>query len=608
VSRLVTSKPIWFDRGQLSELPLNKIPPEAFLLGENIYYRAGSWWTRPGHDYYGTKTLNVGTNITGLFSLHQVSHDYLVVTDNRDLAWYDEASDTLSFITPMYTSGTVTFNGTIYAVGSGTQWQLAGIKHSDKIKLNTGSIWYTVDTVVDDTHITLTSTAVAGSGAYIVRKLLTAVPAVYPDWTAFGDYLIITNGTDDTLWWNGETDEVSWADMTTTWAGESRVWTDPYFYGVFSALPNAYKARYCESFMGRLFLFDLTVGGVRYPTMGAWSAYRAITDWTAWDSDTFYLDDTAEGITGTGLCRDFLLVFKRRATFAIAYIGGSTLFEIMKKSNTIGTIAHRTVKSGPNGVFFQAEDGVYWYDMYTFTRVSDPVNSEFLNGLHPGYMHLSFAQIDYERHLYKLYYCTIANTTGIPDKIFVYDYENKICSFWTVPFVDGHGLSAETIHHTSIDITWAQMTHAWEYEGNTWFSKSFVTAANMYVYAQQVTKKLVIQSSQIRDFQTGYLYPTIKTAYVSGDGLDITTIARLALFFGVPKSIFFLTHSRSDDGRTVIIGRETRMGWSSAGDEDPFIDIYEKGRFHIFTFKAIGSVFGVAGYQLEMIVPSANAN
>lgn len=70
---------------------------------------------------------------------------------------------------PAYTTGTATFtNGSASITGSGTSWTSA--MEGCRIRLDADGAWYTVQTVTDATHLTLTASYAdtGGSGAYMI--------------------------------------------------------------------------------------------------------------------------------------------------------------------------------------------------------------------------------------------------------------------------------------------------------------------------------------------------------------------------------------------------------------------------------------------------------
>lgn len=159
-----------------------------------------------------------------LVDLHRASTgvNTTIFGTKTDLFRYDEGTNLPVYITPIYATGTVAVtNGDAVIVGTGTLW-LANVKAGDKISVGSASqsavsaTWYTVQTVTDNTHITLTTTygqATLGGQSYTARKLFTANDSdiwdtdIFPDAPLgavsalpAGDHWYGTNGKEVVVW------------------------------------------------------------------------------------------------------------------------------------------------------------------------------------------------------------------------------------------------------------------------------------------------------------------------------------------------------------------------------------------------------------------------
>lgn len=445
----------------------------------------------------------------------------------------------------------------------------------------------------------------------ITGDVLTAPSGELPDYTTFGEDLIVTNGSDNTQVWSGQSDQITWLTLGGVWSAATIPWNDVTLMPVFTDLTNAYKARYCQSYMGRLFLFDLEISGTRYRTALAWSSYRDATDWSSYDSDVVYLDDNPEPITGAGICKGSMLVFKRRSVYAMNFIGGATLFEIVLKSSDTGTTSHATIKSGEDNIFFCGDMGAYEYDLYTFTEISAPVRNQFIQSMHPEYKNRMHATLDRIRGLYIVYYCSL-KSIGMPDRAFVYDYRNKKCSFWDLPFV----APSSGEHQESGYNTWQDMSHPWISESGSWFSQAWIKEAEISLLAEcwdaAGTKSRIRQlTTESADHPGGWVskdppmdpFTTkLRLAYLSAseEQDDISQVKRLGLYARRNGATISVRHGRSDDGETIL--------WNpviskvlGAGEEDHFVDIGRAARFHVFDIEySLEEDFGLAGFMLEI--------
>lgn len=92
---------------------------------------------------------------------------YLVATDGADFK-YTTGNGTYSYLG--YTTGTVTRSGTTLT-GTGTAWD-TNIAAGDQFKYNADSTWLNIASVDSATQITLSSSAGATSGDYMIRKVM----------------------------------------------------------------------------------------------------------------------------------------------------------------------------------------------------------------------------------------------------------------------------------------------------------------------------------------------------------------------------------------------------------------------------------------------------
>jgi len=152
--------------------------------------------------------------ILGFIPRNDIEH--LVFVTLKSIYAYDSATDDALKLNNTYATGTVAVAGTA-VTGTGTLW-LANVKAGDTITFGTAVgrsaklTWYTVQTVIDNTHITLaTSAGTIGAGAsYTVSKTYQGDKRDQWDWDIFtqdgdtgDDLLFLTNGVDPVVTWNG---------------------------------------------------------------------------------------------------------------------------------------------------------------------------------------------------------------------------------------------------------------------------------------------------------------------------------------------------------------------------------------------------------------------
>jgi hypothetical protein len=182
-----------FDKPPLALDPRELQDGLNFRVKEGTLQNLNLGWTR-----FGAFTLDGPVRlITNLFLRDGTEH--LVFGTEDNLYRWDEGTDTVKFITPVYATGTVEVAGTA-VTGTGTNWD-PNLKAGDKMYFGSATqndpaaTWYTILTRNSDTSITLTASAgTVGAGtAYTGRRLFTGDPEAI--WTY--DTFVNAGGVED---------------------------------------------------------------------------------------------------------------------------------------------------------------------------------------------------------------------------------------------------------------------------------------------------------------------------------------------------------------------------------------------------------------------------
>lgn len=205
------------------------VPDRGLLDCNNVRIRDGKI-TNENIGYSKLFEETLGAPCTGIFDFtSSVGTSVTIFGTRHDLFRYDEVANVPLYITPIYNTGTVAVtSGAPGIVGTGTSW-LANVAVGDKIHIGADdqdsatATWYTVLTVVDDTHITLTANYVGSTTSgldYTARKLFTADDKsiwsadVFPDaplgtesGLPAGDRWFAANGA-EVVAWDGNADQV----------------------------------------------------------------------------------------------------------------------------------------------------------------------------------------------------------------------------------------------------------------------------------------------------------------------------------------------------------------------------------------------------------------
>ena len=221
-------------------------------------------------------------------------------------------SNTWSYKTDTYTTGTVTNITAAVVTGSGTSWDTSGLAAGDKFiadadhsaAIEEDAQLAEILTVDGATQITLTAsyggTTGAMSDTYKGRKVYTTPSNERWAWAVVDDKFCFTNGNSNVQKWTG-TGYASDLDAT-----------------------NAIKARYCIEYANRLVLADLSISGTRDPLMVQWSKEGDPTDWTDSTAGQNQLLKSEDHITGMAKLGPNLIVYKRNSLTVASRTGVST--------------------------------------------------------------------------------------------------------------------------------------------------------------------------------------------------------------------------------------------------------------------------------------------
>lgn len=136
-----------------------------------------------------------------------------------------------------------------------------------------------------------------------------------------------------------------------------------------SALANAPKCKYVVAYMNRLVTCFTNEGGQDYPLRVKWSTVGTIETWDS--SDYVESSDSPDFCVALQTLGTKCFLFKETSINEVVYIGGTSVFVLKKKVDSIGTQACKSlVRLRENSLFF-SYDGLYIFDQSQVNNVSD---------------------------------------------------------------------------------------------------------------------------------------------------------------------------------------------------------------------------------------------
>lgn len=301
--------------GQKKNYPPEFLPSNISPYCRNMEFLNGRLQARYGLSKFSSTAL-VGAVLTKaelqLFS----NTRYEVFATTKDIVKYDFTNARFDYLNPLYTTGTIEVQAGTPTIlrGTGTLWA-ANVKIGDYVKLgsgsvHTGSTWYRVTVVTDNTHLTVASSmpTTAALSNYVIRSTYTGGNTDIWDWVQFfdknlGELLIMTNGVDKPQYWSG--------------SGQ---------FASFGTLPATLTAaKYVSVYSERLLIAWTVEGGQNQPQR---LQATQVADITNWDADAFPIDfvDEPTDIRGMTKFGTYHVIFKDTNAYVGRYVGGDFVF------------------------------------------------------------------------------------------------------------------------------------------------------------------------------------------------------------------------------------------------------------------------------------------
>ena len=245
------------------------------------------------------------------------------------------------------------------------------------------------------------------SGAFTSRKAsLSGAADDFWTFTQFGEYVIASNGVDAAQYYLMGT-STNFANLTAI----QTAGTAPVFR---------------VSGVVRDFL---VVGNITNATNRIqWSGINDITCWSGKQSDSQDLPGSGGQVVAI-TSGEVGCVFRQNQIIRMDYVGGATVFRLSVISPNRGAVFGRTVCQDNRQIFFYADDGFYQINGDQIMPIGvEKVNRYFDLNLNKAYADRICAAVDpFNQLAMWLFPSTVntTNTTGICDKIIIYNYATK---------------------------------------------------------------------------------------------------------------------------------------------------------------------------------------
>jgi hypothetical protein len=401
---------------------LNK--PEEFLTNNfSSYSRNVEFWNEELRGRNGLGKFDAAALPDRIQRVHQFwqfdgTWDLVFFTP-RDIAVYDFGNTRFDYITPQYTTGSITIAaGALTTVeGAGVNWSTGGIKAGDFIKIGSGNVhsgstWYEIKSVTDaDTLVLETNGATCAGSAYVIRKTFSGSDTDYWDSVTYqdenlGSIVIGTNGIDMPVYWTG-------SGLATAISGVATGFT---------------AAKWVSAYKDRVIFFFTTEGGATQAQRVRWSGVADVTSWSDIDFKDFTDEDT--WISGHAKFGGYLVVFKEAEAYIGRWVGLPYVFDWEKSESCSGTKSRNSIVADPGSgwIYYYANDNRFKrFNLLREDNISDDIYDDTKN-FDPNLEQYIFGTpVSYKDQIRWL--CP-KDSPDYNDYVVVWDTQNEILNVW----------------------------------------------------------------------------------------------------------------------------------------------------------------------------------
>lgn len=516
---------------------------------------------------------------------------------------------TVTYITPTYTTGTVSASGTS-VTGTGTLWnttpagsQWANAKAGDEISFGSTTVnsptatWFKIDTVNSDTTLTLHTSAgtIGGGTSYTIRRKFTGGQADIWQTETFinaspqnEDQIFFTNGRDNVMRWNGTDQTVT---VMTTFGFTCKTLIQ--FRNMMIYL-NVVQA-------GTLRPTDMLNSDVGSPS----NVGNASTNLAG----QFRVHAGTNPILTAEKLGDYLAIYAKDGPIIMTYFTGDALVFIFRTAvQDKGPIATRGVSVFPDKHQFVGFDTLWEFDGSTARADTKNVWRQIIQTSDPVRQPLIYTFLDEQNG--EQVWSVPSNsdpgsgaTTAPP------------LTAWTEHYLEDTGMmgkkpySKRTLPFLSVGyyfrqagLTWDQLTNTWQSYNFAW-SDQFFAASFPLILAGDVNGVIyTLNSGQLADGSPLNSFVRFgRRALVDGRMRGLLTRVYPFVNGGTAGQNLQVTVNLTDDAGGPITVNQTVAYDLSQPQEHHFVSFWRRGRWADITFgTSDGTPWVISGYDWDI--------
>lgn len=595
-----TNLGLYLDRSKVT------IPQQALSAGMNFRVKNGAYsnfnlgWER----FESGITLNGPVLLIDSFvPLSQGLPEKLILGTATDIYEYRSGSHDVLYLTPRYSTGTVTLNGTTTVTGAGTSWANAtlNLKPGDEIHFGSNSqrspsaLWFTIVNVVDNTHLTV-NTAVGPfgpGGSYTIRRKFSGGAGTIYSTDVFVrdaggiDTWYITNGIDPIASWNG---------------------TDTMLKSEFDGLVFPWRAKQLLVYSNMMIYMNLTQAGARKPADMANSIPGDPTTVAGGLASQFKVHSGSDEILTAKQIGDTLAIYSKRHIVLAQFVGDPLIFIFRTVDSTVGPVASRVVANFGDYHQFLGPDSQYQFDGVRVTESNRHVFREVLRTQDPTRTKAAYHHFDEESgELLWSVPSTTDTNPGVegaaPSKAYVEAYLEAMPDKVPQP----HSLrefpfTAVGYYTKQAGLTWDELTLTWQEYNFRWNDQFFSQAFPINLAGSFDGKLYIFNGAQNADGAalTSFIrFPKRPTM----DGKCRGLVKRVYPFVTQLSTPLDVTVHMSDHAQGNATITDTQSFNQLLVEGGHFTDHYRRGRYVEVEFGTDGpsEPWELSGYDLDAV-------
>ena len=516
----------------------------------------------------------------------------LVIVTTTDIFEFVSENSEALLLNPRYETGTAnTTNNSTTVVGTGTAW-LSNVKAGDLffrgstgLRHTTSNFWHQVATVDSDTSLTLTApyTGSTGTSAYTISKRFTG--SIDDRWSvvtflheAVGDedWVILTNGIDDIVKWNGTATQVS-------------------------SLGVDFKAKHLIVYKNMLICTAITDAGEFLPTQMRNSDVGSPSDFSSGLSEIFTVHAGSEEVF-PGLLGDVLVLYVTGKKIVVSdFVGDPDVFVFRNIADDEAPISPGMVADFGDHHRFIGDDSAFLFDGVTLAPHAAHVFRHALRQRDPSRFRRAFTLFDDE---YGDLLWVFPQTTDVGDTPEIAWSEHHLEDTRVrghVPFsLRDFPFTAAAKFQRQNQVTWDQLSGAWTNATLQWNSLFFETAFPLLITGDSSGFLYTYGNAQNGDGTALPSYVRFGRLPLS-DGRERGLLRRVYLFVKQFAGNFLKVRTRMADNAVSPIQFSDEQELDlSLPEEGHFVSVFRRGRYYELEFATDGTPWQMAGFDVDV--------